>query len=314
MGKRKRMQNVSVSDEETDIVQTNITKQQKKELPKNENEPRKGKWINKQRVLIFASRGISFRDRHLMVNLRTLMPHSKPESKMEKKSPLLAINEICEMKNCNHCIYFESKKHKDLYMWLSNVPNGPSAKFSVENVHTMEELKLTGNCLKASRPILSFDKKFDSEPHLLLLKEVFTQTFGTPRNHPKSQPFFDHVFNFTLLDNRIWFRNFQIEDDGVSLVEIGPRFVLNLIKIFDGSFCGAVLYTNTNYITPSKHRRNLKLEASNKYREKFAAKRLLGMTRPDVSYKTDPYDEVFRTIEPEKAKGVDKKTFYRNES
>jgi len=221
------------------------------------------------------------------------MPHSKSECKMEKKNKLLVINEIAQMKNCNHAIYFESKKHKDLYMWISNVPNGPSAKFLVENVHTMEEMKLTGNCLKASRPILSFDKKFDTEPHLALLKEVFTQTFGTPKNHPKSQPFFDHVFNFAILDNRIWFRNYQIEEDGVSLVEIGPRFVLNLIKIFDGSFCGAVLYTNRNYTTPNMHRRNLKLEASNKYRDKYAAKALLNMRRPDVSYQTDPYDEVF---------------------
>jgi len=31
-----------------------------------------------------------------------------------------------------------------------------------------------GNCLKGSRPILSFDKNFDSEPYLLLIKEVFT--------------------------------------------------------------------------------------------------------------------------------------------
>lgn len=38
------------------------------------------------------------------------------------------------------------------------------------------------------------------------------------------------------------------------------------------------------------------------------------MRRPEVSYKTDPYDEVFQTIAPEKAKGVEKKTFYRNEA
>jgi len=300
-----------VPESEKESVEQIQEESKSKEIQVNQH--KKGKWINKQRVLIFASRGISFRDRHLMINLRTLMPHSKPESKMEKKGPLLLINEIAEMKNCNHCIYFENKKHKDLYMWISNVPHGPSAKFLVENVHTMEELKLTGNCLRASRPILSFDKKFDSEPHLSLLKEVFTQVFGTPRNHPKSQPFFDHVFNFALLDNRIWFRNFQIEDDGTSMVEIGPRFVLNLIKIFDGSFCGAVLYTNTHYITPSMHRRNIKQEASNKYTQKYAAKRLLGMRRPTESYKTDPYDEVFTTIAPEKAKGLQKKTFYRKE-
>ena len=37
------------------------------------------------------------------------------------------------MKNCKKCIFFEMKKKKDLYMWVSNVPNGPSAKFLVEN-------------------------------------------------------------------------------------------------------------------------------------------------------------------------------------
>ncbi|KAG8172581.1 hypothetical protein JTE90_010696, partial [Oedothorax gibbosus] len=49
------------------------------------------------------------------------------------------------------------------------------SKVLIENVHTMEELKLTGNCLKASRPILSFDNSFDKEPHLMLLKELFIQ-------------------------------------------------------------------------------------------------------------------------------------------
>ena len=32
---------------------------------------------------------------------------------------------------------------------------------------------------------------------------------------------------------------------------IGPRFVLNLIKIFEGSFGGATLYENPSYITPN---------------------------------------------------------------
>ena len=35
------------------------------------------KWTNKERVLIFSSRGISYRDRHLMNDLRAMMPHSK---------------------------------------------------------------------------------------------------------------------------------------------------------------------------------------------------------------------------------------------
>lgn len=45
-----------------------------------------------------------------------------------------------------------------------------------------------------------------------------------------------------------------VEEDG-SLVEIGPRFCLNLIKIFDGPFSGAVIYTNPHYVAPNKMRR-----------------------------------------------------------
>jgi len=97
-------------------------------------------------------------------------------------------------------------------MWLSKSPNGPAFKFSVQNIHTMDELKLTGNCLKFSRPILSFDKNFDdkSKPHLQLAKELLSNVFNTPKNHPKSKPFVDHVISFMYYDGRIWFRNYQI--------------------------------------------------------------------------------------------------------
>lgn len=39
----------------------------------------------------------------------------------------------------------------------------------------MNELKFTGNSLKGSRPLVTFDKSFDSVPHLQLLKEMFSQ-------------------------------------------------------------------------------------------------------------------------------------------
>ena len=115
----------------------------------------------------------------------------------------------------------------------------------MENVHTAAELKMTGNCLKASRPFLSFDMAFTDKdkPHLQLLKELFIQTFGIAKGHPKSQPFFDRVYTFSLIDDKIWFRHYQIlpDEDG-SLAEIGPRFVLNPIKIFAASFSGQYLH------------------------------------------------------------------------
>ncbi len=78
-------------------------------------------------------------------------------------------------------------------MWLADIPKGPSAKFYIENgiskfmknykrftnfyliVHTMKELKMTGNCLKGTRPLLSFDSSFDAQPYWCLLKELMIQ-------------------------------------------------------------------------------------------------------------------------------------------
>lgn len=34
---------------------------------------------------------------------------------------------------------------------------------------------MTGNCLKGSRPLLSFDKNFEKDAHYALLKELFVQ-------------------------------------------------------------------------------------------------------------------------------------------
>ncbi|XP_071954500.1 ribosome biogenesis protein BRX1 homolog [Antedon mediterranea] len=269
------------------------------------------KWTNKERVLVFASRGVSYRDRHLMQDIRNLMPHSKPDCKMSKGQGLFSINEICEMKNCSKCVYFEARKKKDLYMWVSNVPHGPSAKFLVQNVHTMLELKLTGNCLKSSRPILSFDSVFDKTPHNRLLKELFIQTFGTPHRHPKSQPFIDHVFNFSIADNRVWFRNYQVVEEDGSLVEIGPRFVLNPIKIFAGSFSGQVLYENAAYKSPNLLRREVRLAKGSKYEERVLAKIAKDAKEPGPLYAEDVTDDVFTTIRPEDAKGIEKSTFYR---
>jgi ribosome biogenesis protein BRX1 len=174
---------------------------------------------------------------------------------MQRKESLFVVNEIAEMKNCNKCLLFEGRRsRKDLYLWAANVARGPSAKFLVENVHTMGELKLTGNCLKSSRPLLSFDKSFDAEPHWQVVRELFTQIFSVPNHHPRSQPFFDHVFTFSVVDDKVWFRNFQIVAEDGSLAEIGPRFVLNPIKVFDASFSGQTLWENEKYVTPTAHR------------------------------------------------------------
>lgn len=127
---------------------------------------------NKQRVLIISSRGVTFRHRHLINDISVMMPHGRKESKFDSKTKLYQLNEMAELYNCNNIMYFEARKHMDLYLWMSKAPNGPSLKFHVQNMHTMDELNFTGNALKGSRPILSFDASFDASPEYQLVKEM----------------------------------------------------------------------------------------------------------------------------------------------
>lgn len=155
----------------------------------------------------------------------------------------------------------------------------------------MEELKLTGNCLRGSRPLLSFDETFTTKPHHLLLKELLTQIFGVPKHHPKSQPFFDHVYTFAILDNRIWFRNFQILSEDGALAEIGPQFVLNPVKIFSGSFGGAPLWENPSYVSPAKYRQQVRLQAKHRYLDRIQQKVDKEVTMPKDAYNNIPQME-----------------------
>ncbi|TPX59822.1 hypothetical protein PhCBS80983_g02236 [Powellomyces hirtus] len=257
---------------------------------------------NRQRVLLLSSRGITHRHRHMLNDLQALMPHSKKDAKLDDKHKLHVLNELAELSNCNNCIYFEIRKHTDCYLWMSKTPNGPSVKFHVQNVHTMDELRMTGNCLKGSRPILSFDKNFDLQPHYQLLKEMFTQTFGSPRTSRKLKPFIDHVLSFSIADGKIWFRNYQIiekpiektKEKEISLIEIGPRFVLNIMRIFDGSFGGSTLFENKDFVGPNQIRRAKRVELSDEYKRRVEAGKKREEKIRNNQLPEDPLADVFK--------------------
>lgn len=73
------------------------------------------------------------RFRHLLLDLIQLLPHSKKDAKLDTKSDRGLINEVADMKGCTSVIFFEARKHKDLYVWLAKSPNGPCVKFHVTN-------------------------------------------------------------------------------------------------------------------------------------------------------------------------------------
>lgn len=244
----------------------------------------KAKHINRQRLLVISSRGVTYRHRHLISDLLALLPHARKEPKFDSKKNLYQLNEVAELYNCNNIFFFECRKHQDLYLWMTKPPNGPTIKFHVQNLHTLSELNFTGNCLKGSRPILSFDKSFLENDHFRLIKELFVHTFGVPPNARKLKPFVDHVMTFSIVDNKIWVRNFQISEtmdakeaearlelEDMSLVEIGPRFVLTVITILEGSFGGPKLYENKEYVSPNFVRAQIKEEQAKQARARATA-------------------------------------------
>ena len=274
-----------------------------------------------------------------MLDLFQLLPHAKKDAKLDTKAPRTAINEVADLKGCSSVLLFEARKRADLYMWLARTPEGPSGKFLVHNVHTMAELKLAGNHLKGSRPVLSFHGAFDAAPHWRLVKEMLAQTFATPRRHPRSKPFIDHVLSFSIADGKVWARNYQIvppvtaptvaPGDGaavsakvaaagakaaraaaaaaaggstglplgggdLSLVEVGPRFCLEPIKLFAGSCGGRVLYDNADFVSPNSVRAALKKAAAGKYGKRVAASQARKARRAAVPAVEDELAGVFK--------------------
>lgn len=223
-------------------------------------------------------------------------------------------------------MFFEARKGKDLYIWLSKPPNGPTVKMHCQNLHTMEELNFPGNCLKGSRPILSFDASFEKQAHTRVIKEILTHTFGVPQTSRKTKPFVDHVMGFTIADGKIWIRCYQIQEteaskkqEGekqenkaqvkvmsktskgetqISLQEIGPRFVLTPIVMLEGSFGGPVIYENKEFVSPNQIRSDLRKAKAGRYNrraeatvERKAKKRDMGLRTGEGTREVDEMDE-----------------------
>lgn len=256
---------------------------------------------NKEKVLVVSSRGITYRSRHLLLDILQLLPHAKKDAKLDTKTDRGVINEVADLKGCTSTIFFETRKHQDLYLWTAKTPTGPSIKFHVTNIHTMTELKLSGNHLRGSRPVLSFDANFDAEPHLQVIKGVLSQIFATPPMHHKRKPFFDHVLSFSVVDNRVWIRNYQVSSDkkvtskeDLTLIEVGPRVCMNPVKIFSGSFGGPIIYDNPEYVSPNAIRAALKKSTQSKYANKVDSRSKRKLYREAHKVPRAPLADVFK--------------------
>ncbi|XBW38021.1 hypothetical protein QEN19_003606 [Hanseniaspora menglaensis] len=240
--------------------------------------------INKQKTLLVASRGLTSKNRHLIQNLHDLLPNTKNQHTLDTKKNLNSqLPDLATIYNCNNILYFENRKHQDLYLWISKNPNGPTIKLLLQDIHTALEQQFLGNCLKGSRPIVLFDKTFNDTTNYqnLIFKELLAHTFGVSPNSRKLKPFVDHITMFSLIDGKIWVRNYEIqskvknlseyektleneieENDDLQLIELGPRFIMTPILVLEGCFGGPKIWENDNYVSPNRYRSFMKMEAA----------------------------------------------------
>ncbi|EUD65358.1 hypothetical protein C922_04301 [Plasmodium inui San Antonio 1] len=250
-------------------------------------------WRNRQRVLIVRSPLKKKNCKSFVENLKLLLPHHKTESKWNKKAKKSDLCDISYSRNCNNIIFFDIKK-KRYCLWICKNKTGPSLYFEVLDYIPLHSLLFSGNCLLYSRPLLIFSKPFDELEHLKLIKELFIQVFGTPNYHPLSKPFYDHCYTFVHVNNLIYFRHYQImpitlaDSNNVNkqkLVEIGPKFTLHIIRIFEECFKGRVLYENVkykNYVSPQQMRmeKNAHKKMQNLKKKKNMFKRMKSIRTP----------------------------------
>lgn len=212
------------------------------------------------------------------------------------------MNELAELNSCSHCVFFEARKPSELFMWFSKCPGGPSLKFHVQNVHSVDELNSTGNFMLGTRPLLSFDPSLSRTAHGKRMQSMITEIFGTPAGHKRGDrhAFFDHVFHFAHLDGRLWFRNYQIADgaastsEGLSLNEIGPRFVLQPVVMLEGSFRGRAVWSNGDFKTPASHRQLKRLQSSSKFAHRKSAQAQAKQRKLDAFLSDDEFEKGFK--------------------
>ena len=129
----------------------------------------------------------------------------------------------------------------------------------VQNVHTVAELHFEARRCAGVRNLLSFDHEFEVSPDRRVLKALLVRTFSVPCGAAKrvasgragstssSVERVKHALTFTWVDGRIWVRVYRI-GRGVAgtmdVEEIGPRMVLEPVRIIASGFGGAVLHSN----------------------------------------------------------------------
>ena len=170
----------------------------------------------------------------------------------------------------------------------------------------MTELGFGGNCLKGGRGLVVFDKNFEAQKpnseYRPLIREMLRGIFCVPSHGVRGmKPFVDHVIGVYSLDDKIWIRVYEIREyekpsshtvpaaREVTLVEIGPRFVLTPVLILESAFGGAKLFENKSYVSSNQIRSLSRIATAQRaskrelgVEDRKLRKQLLGLTQSSI--------------------------------
>lgn len=109
------------------------------------------------------------------------------------------------------------------------------------------------------------------------------------------KPFVDRVIGIYGLDGKIWIRVYEIREsnpdtvtkdstkgEDMSLVEIGPRFVLTPVVILEGSFGGPVIFENKQFVSPNALRAETRMRRASKYASRRGGAEELAIKRKSL--------------------------------
>ncbi|CAD8208133.1 unnamed protein product [Paramecium pentaurelia] len=219
-------------------------------------------------ILIVPTRNLDLQHRHFMLDIMSILPHSKKTNKIKYEQLRQVIPSLCENHKCNSFIVFHTISNQ-LILVFGSYPSGPTVQFSVLNITTIKDLQLAGNFSKKGRVLLQFDQRFDTIVKYKLIKEIITLLFNVAQAR-FTDNFIDRIFTFTTegeAQNRIWFRQYEVYQQK-ELREIGPRFALELISIDEGLSSGNILYQGSS-INASQTQFKQKIRKSEKKFEKI---------------------------------------------
>lgn len=180
-------------------------------------------------TLTLSTRSAPVKIRYLMKDIGKLV-EIEEEQKWDLGKDYKELRKLVEISECDSVLFFQStKRADDLWMGLLD---GISVLFRIYNVFTIRDCNFPVNPFKDCGYVLMFSQEFEEMEHLKHVKMVVEHIF-------RSNEVKDKALCFFYLDGMIWVRTYKI---GEKLEEVGPRFVLEVLRVFERCFGGEILY------------------------------------------------------------------------